>query len=418
MLIIMVYATFSSRTNNVKIFQPSESQFHQFQMKYSDTLQCPCSQLSIQYDDFVRIDTKFHEVCQSQFVTQDWIDSVYHVNVSFIPPNDIRTMMSHFWQLVRAICTLSNDTWTDAYQDVNRKLFLSSIAQSELFLTIQVNASLNFSMTSALSNLKRNLLITRDITLANGLLSSLATNYYFRSVYGVQVPDVSRAQIEVQSFTDGCSCLSLKGCPQSAVLFDLSTKVIQRTIPGIIFNCLMFDAVLASSLECFYQSSCLSLLENETVIHMKVEPLRLSSRFSPRVTIEQLLNALMIEQMITKIDFSSYYRKCNPKFCTYSYTSRFNPLFMITMLISVFSGVSVLLKFLSPNVIQLAFSIYRWKKKAKSNLNENHQPLKHRWMHTLLSRMFSHSNVAANQFVLGKKIFPILQAFTTVKRGI
>jgi hypothetical protein len=97
MLIIMVYATFSSRTNDVEIFQPSESQLHQFQMKYSDILQCSCSQLSIQYDDFIRIDTKFHEVCQSQFVTQDWIDSVYHVNVSFIPPNDIRTMMSHFW---------------------------------------------------------------------------------------------------------------------------------------------------------------------------------------------------------------------------------------------------------------------------------------------------------------------------------
>jgi hypothetical protein len=127
MLTIIFYATFSSRTKSFKIFQPSVNQFKEFHKKYPDTLQCPCSQFAIQYSDFTHLRVKFHEVCESQFIKQDWIDSVYHVNVSSIPPNDIRTVMSHFWQFIRSFCALSIDTFTDAYTDFNATLLLSPV---------------------------------------------------------------------------------------------------------------------------------------------------------------------------------------------------------------------------------------------------------------------------------------------------
>ena len=388
MLTLIVYATFSPRTNQLKIFQPSEDQFKEFYKKYPDTLQCPCSQFAIQYSDFTHLRVKLHEVCESQFIEQDWIDSVYHANISSIPPNDIRTIMSHFWQFIRSFCALSKDTLTDACTDFNATLLLSPVTQSEGFIKTAINASLNFSLTSATSNLKRNVFMTRETTLANGLMSSLATNYYFQSVYKFGVGSLPSSLTNVQLFDDGCSCSTLTGCPQPAALFNLTTRVIRITIPGMIFDCLMLDAVLASSLECFYQSACLSLLENETVIQMKVKPLQDPSQFSPTATIEQLLTTLMIEQLTTTIDFSNYYVKCNPTFCTFSHTSSFNVLFMITTVISVFGGVSLLLRFVSPMIIKLIFKIYAWKRQPKPVSNENNQQFTHRSLRNFLSRTF------------------------------
>jgi hypothetical protein len=219
-------------------------------------------------------------------------------------------------------------------------------------------------------------------------VSSLATNYYFYSLYDFRVFSLPLARSNVQSFDDGCSCLTLRGCPRPAALFNLTARLIRTTIPGMVFDCLMLDAALASSLECFYQSSCLALLENEAVIQMEVKPLHDPSQFSPKATIEQLLTALMIEQLKATIDFSNYYLKCNPTFCTFSYSSSFNALFMITTVISVFSGVSLLLRFLSPMIIKLIFKISEWKRKEKPAGNENNPQVTHRSLRNLFSCMF------------------------------
>ncbi|CAF4386382.1 unnamed protein product [Rotaria sp. Silwood2] len=119
---------------------------------------------------------------------------------------------------------------------------------------------------------------------------------------------------------------------------------------------------------------------------MRVEPLSVSSRFAQTATIEQLITELMIEQLTTTIDFSTYYAKCNPTFCTYSYTRRFDILFIITMVINVFGGLSTILSFLSPLLMKLIFKILKWKKKQKSIGNNDNQQLTNSKMPGLLSR--------------------------------
>ena len=246
MIGIVLYAAFSKRTIVITTLQPPEQHFHLLDAHYSDTLRCPCSRVSLQYSEFVQSQVTFHEVCGSPFITQQWIDAIYAANVSFVSPTDIRTTSSAFWQLIRSFCSLSNNIVIDVEDDINAALLLTPTVQSPHLIETKVETSRKFCFTSAITSLQLNMLITREMALGNGLLSGLGTNAYFHTTdhwYHTS----HRVGISPVTFEDGCSCTNFDGCLRPAVYHGI-------TVPGMMFDCLPLDGMLASSLECFYET--------------------------------------------------------------------------------------------------------------------------------------------------------------------
>ncbi|CAF2879049.1 unnamed protein product [Rotaria sp. Silwood2] len=376
-----MYSALLLRTVNVTVHNPSEKKFKEIYDKYRDTLKCPCSRVSAQYSEFAYFQVTFHEVCNSEFVSQEWIDEVYGANVSFIPPNDVRTILSHFWQLIRSFCTLTNIYLIDASNEFNSSNLVSLSAQPQHIIETKINTSLNFAINSAIINLKKNLLITRETILVNGQISILGTNYFLYIDF-VQLSFYPPFGIGINTtyFSDGCSCENHNGCPRSAVVFEFNETSTFENIPGMMFDCLPLDGALASSFECFYDSWCLSLIQNVSKSNMRSEPLHSQSRFGHNTTLKTLLDELMIEQLTMTVVFSSYYSICNPKYCTYSYTHRFDILFIITFTASAFGGISVVLIFIAPLLIKLAYWIVTLRKRNNSlgihNTNQSINPLR------------------------------------------
>ena len=386
MLSLTIYSAQVSRTILVTRSQPTEDQFVQLYARYPNTLTCPCSRVAIQYREIVRSQVAFHEVCQSHFISQENIDASYGANASFLSPVDIRTTLSAFWQVVRSFCTLSKNTWTDVQTDFNGTLLLSPAAQPPSLIETQVQTSLKFSLATALNDLQRNLLVTQETARVNGLVSALATNYHFtlRKPWGNKyTPSV---QLETNSFVDGCSCATGNGCPRSAVVFASDGTFSSTNVPGMMFNCLPLDAALASSLQCFYDLECLSLIHPPTSKNEKPSPLGVSRRFPHNATLQMLLSELMIEKNKTIVLYSSYYAECRPPYCSYSYSRRFYVLFMITLLVSAYGGISAALRLFIPLLIRLAFMVYKWKKRHSSvgigkyqHSISHRKNRKHRW---------------------------------------
>ena len=81
-----------------------------------------------------------------------------------------------------------------------------------------------------------------------------------------------------------------------------------------------------------------------------VAPLNMSSssRFLPTTTIELMFKNLMLESWEGFTNFSEYFRTCAPKACSYSYVQRFNFIYMMTTLISLYGGMSVVFQTMSP----------------------------------------------------------------------
>lgn len=77
-----------------------------------------------------------------------------------------------------------------------------------------------------------------------------------------------------------------------------------------------------------------------------------TSRFQPNSTIGDILDALAIEDWKEKINYELYYSRCNPANCVYTVTKNFNIPTVITTVIGLIGGLSVILRILIPPIIK------------------------------------------------------------------
>ncbi|CAF3872057.1 unnamed protein product, partial [Rotaria sp. Silwood1] len=64
-------ATLSVQTISQTVASPTQEQYEKLLKQYSQTLQCPCTTISIPYEDFLRVASIYHQVCSSDFI-QSW----------------------------------------------------------------------------------------------------------------------------------------------------------------------------------------------------------------------------------------------------------------------------------------------------------------------------------------------------------
>ncbi len=79
----------------------------------------------------------------------------------------------------------------------------------------------------------------------------------------------------------------------------------------------------------------------------------LTSRFYVNSTVSDIMNALMIENWTENINYSFYYNNCNPISCSYTIIKRFNILTVLTTILGLIGGLSVVLGIILPPIIKL-----------------------------------------------------------------
>ena len=88
-----------------------------------------------------------------------------------------------------------------------------------------------------------------------------------------------------------------------------------------------------------------------------------TSRFLLNTTINELIKNVFIEQLKTTINYSRYYERCSPSMCSYTYIEHIDLVYTITFLIGLQGGLSIVLKWLSPKLVRIFYSIYRYRKR-------------------------------------------------------
>ena len=158
-------------------------------------------------------------------------------------------------------------------------------------------------------------------------------------------------------------------------------------IPGMYVGCFPYDALIISNLECFFNWTCLNITA-QLISNLPVsdwpKPLNalLSTRYLPNDTITNIYQQMMIDQWEIMKNFSSYYAACAPTQCTYTYTQRFDFLSLITILLSLFSGLTVALRIVSPFIVKLGHWLHtQFVKKYQQQISQQgiveNIPIKH-----------------------------------------
>jgi hypothetical protein len=125
-------------------------------------------------------------------------------------------------------------------------------------------------------------------------------------------------------------------------------------IDGFSAGCMPMDSTLQSTLQCFYNQTCLNellsyLSTNESFTAMSVSN---HSRFAPTSTVKEIVNELMVEEWLTNISYEQYYSQCAPTVCTYSKMERHNSVYVLTKVIGSLGGLTVTLTFIIPVIVR------------------------------------------------------------------
>ena len=136
-------------------------------------------------------------------------------------------------------------------------------------------------------------------------------------------------------------------------------------------GCTPSESFLVSTLECFYDSSCIRLIHemanynnNNTYITSVPNPLdAIISRFPVNMTVIDLVDRLFVERWSTIMTYSSYFELCAPLLCSYTYRQQLASFYTVTYVIGLYGGLTILLKWICPRIISLMAKIYQHRKK-------------------------------------------------------
>ncbi|CAF0925957.1 unnamed protein product [Adineta steineri] len=351
--ILLLYTSLANITKTINVPKPTLTKYEQLYSKYSQTLICPCKQISINYEKFLSIEYTFHQVCNSFFITDDWISYIgmsyeatfANINFQWTSPNA--------FQALGAFCELVESTINNSLIQFNSSQYITaSVASSELF-QLQARSFVKQFISSTTNTFVLSLNTIRNSTHGDGLLSGLLTNY--KITVGTSVsnePIVLGAPVDYSK----CGCISSSTCiAQSSFLNSLSNKD-SFDVPGFYTGCYVIEALLQSTLQCFYDQTCIDNLQIylSPPVLMDVTALDslLPSQYSENSTIEYLLNNLMIEEWNSTQLYDQYYNECQPIECTYTIETRNSVIYIITTIFGIIGGLITVLRCVVPQVVK------------------------------------------------------------------
>jgi hypothetical protein len=202
----------STEAGSVIISNPSQTRYNTLLTTNPNTLNCPCRQVSIEFQNFMIINITMHPICSSDFANINrWDYLSYDKQWYLYEYADIRVRGAAYFALLSTLCTLSQLT---------------------------INTIIDQFVQTVLNG--------------NAFISSHYLNWYWQT-------EVNRTfDTQAVTMSDGCSCGRRSDCITSGGICSNDTDPI-FLIPGWNVGCSVFDTLLHSIFECFYNQACIDL---------------------------------------------------------------------------------------------------------------------------------------------------------------
>jgi hypothetical protein len=244
---------------------------------------------------------------------------------------------------------MANQTIFNSLNQLYSNQYVSATVTSSDLFKLQTEILIHQFKTLAKTNLFLSLDLIQNTTQANILTSAKKTNYPFHYETGF-----SPSMFEVTYFN--CSCRTSVKCIYPLSIYDYPNNTTLFNVPGFYTGCYIIEAVLQSTLECFYNQTCITEIQS----YFHISPVNitaldpsLSMKYSYNSTIQQLLDDLMVEEWNTPTTYENYYKQCQPIQCTYTYERKNSAIYILTVLIGLMGGLITVLKLIVPILVKL-----------------------------------------------------------------
>ena len=344
-VILALYYSIISYTQTIVIQSPTFIQYSGLVQERS--LNCPCSTISIKYDKFVQIEPYYHELCQSDFVSDEWIKNLlvlYEQSSNKSISSDFRQTGVFQFQTIRSLCQLAKDTIKDGLQSfLYTDLIQSQLISPELF-KVQIGSAITDFINVTPKTFLRTMHFVQDTTaqslfFVGASMTSVQPIRQYRTFYdGGIVPYPGRKYTFTDSSTCVCSASTATSCMGLAIFKN-------NTVPGFQTGCYMLSALMNSTLEAFYNQTFVDMLSNSS------NEFQILNSSNPNWKIEILLSQMFVKFWANTTTYENYFESCAPDSCQYTINQHYNVWGVIVLLIGLFGGLSSILKILTPILI-------------------------------------------------------------------
>ncbi|CAF4248982.1 unnamed protein product, partial [Adineta steineri] len=311
------------------------------------------------------------KICSSPFASEQWridITAGLAANLSIYTRRDYRRFLSAHLQLLHGLCQLSKEAVYNWINQFRTSLLVTSELLSETNFHQKLESLMEQSKSNAPTTCRHLLFLIRTINHGNAFMSIYGTTFEY--IVRTNTLDEFHAPTRALIYDDECSCGLCSNCTtQANFIISNSSKIISISVKGLKIGCTPSESFRASTLECFYDRSCINLIHQYTNYGNFHRPLSImKSRFSTNTTIAELIDNLFIEQWSNKTNYSSYFEQCLPSYCFYTSVPRFNLIYIITLLLSLQGGLTIILKWICPKIVRIASKINDYRKKRTNTV--------------------------------------------------
>lgn len=363
LLVLSVYAILHETTKSVTVQHPTIEDY--LNLESNQTVSCPCASISNEYKKFISFEPTFHQICHSDFILKNWTDYLFYN--SFLYPYDIRNIGQSFFPTLASFCNLSLQTINSELFVFNATKYVTKIVQrSDLFQT-QTQQIISLFKQSTTNSFLQLLSMFRETMAANALYSALLTNYA-STVLDDNSTEIYRKQVFYsKTYTSQnnvtCTCKTNPiTCNQLSGIYNGPSWIPDLTllfvVPGFHTACLIVDTIFLSTLECYFNQSCIDIIYNLTAAK-SLAPFNATamkynssqSQYKTTTRIQFIVEQLMLEEWNDNTSFNRYYSECNPTMCIYTYNQRADAIYIFTTFIALIGGLQTVLRVIIPSFI-------------------------------------------------------------------
>ncbi|CAF4050231.1 unnamed protein product [Adineta steineri] len=222
----------------------------------------------------------FHPVCSSIFVSREWIEGFYLPAANAYLLADFRTTAFSQFELLAALCSISNDIVSKALLDIQNYQLVTVELLEEDDIQSQVEAMVELVQTSAHGQITSFLLqLVRIMYRSNTLVSAFGTNAVVQiGSEAVLIASTSYADPNNDDIFVPYNLSCIETTIRTPAVFyaqPLDTNVVDHTyypvysyvnsiisasVDGFFGGCFPLDSILESTLDCLYNFQCLEIL--------------------------------------------------------------------------------------------------------------------------------------------------------------
>ena len=358
-ILLLLHNSLTEETITRSVSQPTEKIYTDLLAVHSATLQCPCTTILFLNTDFVHLSAQLHQVCSSAFIEDPWIQSIFgDGNWTELGINQFRSRGAVYFIVQRSFCEMGQRVIESIRREFGRgEVFRGKVIPKEQLISqmsVTVDSTIKWNKNDFVSILRG----ARGGVQINHLINLFSTNWIFSSQTDRNIRHYRIPTIPV-SYRSNCSCSISAACTDPVFIGD-------TIVPGFVVGCFPMESLLRSTLSCLYNQTCLQLINIGNVSSIRPLNRSLHSRYSINSTVEDLSVEAFMEEWSLNISYSTFFSTCNPAICTYSISQKKDALQVTTILLGLYGGLTLILRFLAPRLMASLQQTSVWMRRSNA----------------------------------------------------